>query len=120
MRKYLLFCIMILLLFITTFVCFSFKNIKLYVICEFSISFILAFSYTIIIKNIRSRIFILSLSIIAVIKSFLCNVRDIKDPWSISFAFPVDLVITLMGLVLGFFIAKGLLHICKFNLSKDS
>ena len=46
-------------------------------------------------------------------KSFICNVKNIMDPWSIQFAFPIDCVITFIGLIAGFGIAKLILFLTR-------
>lgn len=113
MRKFVMFSILFVFLILTTYFCFLIENIKWFILCDFFISLFLSFVYTIIVKIDRIIIFIIILFITAIMKSFICNVKNIMDPWSIQFAFPIDCVITFIGLIAGFGIAKLILFLTR-------
>ena len=123
MRDDILLMIYIFSALVITFICYPLhteNDISIYEICFIILSFI----FTVLLRNQSTRRKILCVSSLLIIKPFLVLADELYDPMTLLMGVPIDIILTGIGLLIGYVIAKIMMFLfCwirnKVNSKKD-
>lgn len=115
MRDYIFSIFFVLTSIVISYICYRFRVWGIYEICFI----VLGLFFTIVLRKQAKKYNIIFICIIIFIKPFIVLSEDLYDPMTLLMGVPVDMLLTGIGFLIGFMIAKLFLYIFSKDKNKN-